>query len=218
MPKRDLVSEIAQYKERLPQDAHLPGLYLEYAVGLKHLIAGLDDKSPEEACMAREYVIVKLVAAVQAATRNLVRFVVSFKENRDLDLPPVATTVTTDFLRGFKRKNISLGDFIAHLYTVSSFEDVESTFKTVCDNRSLESATLAVAEFAKGKSPALRKRAYDDLRVTMRLLFSDRNIVCHEISAIGEPTEAIMAHFIQLASHVLRTFERQTILYMTSED
>jgi hypothetical protein len=177
--KRDVVKEIALKKSRRARHGHRYGLF--YA-RFKPINAAYDHISalpPDDPARAEllKYIPIGLVACLEGYYRQ------NFKDLIDHGKPFLQNAEHLDEVRidlkaivRTRGARISLGDVVAHLLPLSSFDDVNRHMSALIG----EDYFARVRKTALGKDSPVLELAVPRVRCALDELFEDRHIFAHE--------------------------------------
>lgn len=126
-----------------------------------------------------EYITMKTVALLQSATRTFLAEYIEAREKAGMDMPEMEILSNLEWLRILRNKEVTLGEFIAHNLPANSWEQIQQVIKDVT-KRSFE-------EHLANNPKYVPKGYLQTLHQDMAALYEQRNIVCHELTALTKP-------------------------------
>lgn len=204
--KRDHVSELQEYTARKRKDLEHPGR-LSVLVEAYLVASNLPDESPLKREFSR-HIIVSLVAWMQDRFREMIKTAIDSKDARNEVMPEFPEVkITIDLVRNLMNQKFTLGDFFAHLYSVSSHQGVNASFKSAYGISFYDSMKQYHLDFV-GESPKDSASLNDSFVVGFEKLYCNRNVLAHEEARDFHITDIELYEFIRIGI-VFESFEAQ---------
>jgi hypothetical protein len=173
---------------------------------LVELAKSLEGDTSNNSGRMKEYITVKAVAILQSGLRERIKVIVDNLADSNKSLPRIEEKITLEMVREFRDKEYSLGDFVAHLWSYSSVEQIVNAVERASSKCLLE--LFIQRGLHSGTETTNAKESTEFYNVQMaRLarLFKRRNIVCHEVGPLISVTsmelmEELIAVFFVLAA------------------
>ena len=172
--KRDFIAEIKELQRRLPETAYT---ILGHQDAISELIQlyPSDQLQPQHAVAVTHYVAVKLVAILQSAFRTVIRDAVDYNARHKKPLPKIEERITLEMVNEFANKAVTIGEFVSHLMSLNSFEQMQTSFELATAN-SLQS--VVTPHLVKSN---VKDASFQNVQHSIQQLFKERNVICHEI-------------------------------------
>lgn len=204
--KRDHVSELQEYTARKRKDLKHPGR-LPVLIDSYLLASDLPDESPLKREFSR-HVIVSLVAWMQDRFREMIKTAIDIKDARNEVIPDFPEVkITIDLVRKLINQEFTLGDFFAHLYSVSNHQVVNASFRSAYGISFYDAMKQYHQDFV-GESPKDSASLHDSFVVGFEKLYRMRNVLAHEEARDFQITNIELYEFIRIGI-VFESFEAQ---------
>ena len=200
MAKRDHISEIKGWRGRNPESGNQMEVHIDELRRLIDLTDGTIESN------TAEYIVVKLVALLQSAFKNVLRAVINHKVQAREPLPELKEfKLTMSMVQELKYDAFTMGDLVSHLMALNSYEDIRESFKAVA-KENFEDILLDTPGITPG-GDHVDGEMLGIIRMSLTDLFKRRNIVCHEISKENIEDDSIQ-DWIYYIITVIQTLEK----------
>lgn len=191
MARRDYAKEIAELRERNSSNHAI----IELSLRLLSLQAALDKYRAADNEILR-YFPVAIIGCVEAYTRLQIKEIVDYGEPfvgriARLELPNLK--IDLNLLAAIDKKTLTVGEFVSHLVSINSLEDVNQHLSVLLDVDFLEELKKTIDPWeAEVKKPTPAEPIItrpEDVFPAVRTAFELRHIFAHEFATARKVSE-----------------------------
>ena len=187
MARRDLLNEIIKKRTRHPADVTRLRLFNTRLDSLKQVIMQLLEQSSPESTEANvelsRYFPVALVACIEGYFRIAIADLID-KGSPFIERVPKLrdVSISVDAAVAIQVKKASLGEYVSHLLSISSLEDVNRALGTLLELDFLETLLSSQFDLFDGEPPVQLDEVRSDFILAVKELFQIRHMLCHEFA------------------------------------